>query len=65
MNMEQKAFYVVPETELRAAKIRCSILAGSNGQNSEVKPTSPSSSASGDNVGFGDARVRKSDVLGF
>jgi hypothetical protein len=50
MNMEQKAFYVAPEAELRAAKIRCSILAGSN---QEARPaTNPDGGATntGENI---------------
>lgn len=69
MNMEQKTFYVAPKAEFSAAKIRCSILAGSNGQNSEVKPTNPSSSVGGDDVGFdtgnGNGARERKGTLGF
>jgi hypothetical protein len=39
--MKKNLNYVAPEAELRATRIRCSILAGSNGQTQEVKPSGP------------------------
>ena len=63
-NMEQKTIYVAPEAKLRNTAMRCSILVGSNEQSqeqtkpTEAKPTTPGFS-------FGDARIRKSNSLGF
>ncbi len=63
--MEQKTFYVAPEAKLRAARIRCSILAGSNP--SEVKPSTGGNHGSADEPSIpihdDEARARKS--LGF
>jgi hypothetical protein len=70
MNMEQKTFYVAPEAKFSAARIRCSILVGSNGQGqtSEVKPSTGGNSGSVSEPSIpinGEARSRGTNSLGF
>ena len=65
--MEQKTFYVAPKAEFSAAKIRCSILAGSNTSQAGERPTTGGNPGGVDNPGMpveDGARVRKG-TLGF
>lgn len=62
MNMEQKTFYVAPEAKLSAARIRCSILVGSNGQGQTSQEGGQDARPSTPPFEFGDARARKGSL---
>ena len=63
--MEQKTFYVAPEAKLRAARIRCSILAGSGNQTSEANEHGTNPNVNGDSMPWGNgggAKERKNSL---